>query len=253
MEHGLLFFRITSDLIPFASHPISETFDWQDYFLEEFKEIGKFIKDHGFRISMHPDQFVLINSPSETVFSNSIRELNYHAQVLSLLSLDKTAKIQIHIGGIYGNRTESIERFILRYKGLDDVIKGHLVIENDDRLYNLKDCVQIHNETGIPILFDAFHHGVNNAGETLREAFEFFALTWKIDDGIPMVDYSSQETGARRGKHTEAIKLPDFERFISETKPFDFDIMLEIKDKEESAIKAVKLLGDDRRFIGSQG
>ena len=35
-EHGILFFRITSDLVPFASHPVMD-FPWQDRFRDRFR------------------------------------------------------------------------------------------------------------------------------------------------------------------------------------------------------------------------
>ena len=63
-----------------------------------------------------------------------------------------------------------------------------------------------------------------------------------------MVDYSSQQTGELKGKHADSINLEHFKKFLAETKPFDFDIMLEIKDKEKSALKAVKAASQDDRL-----
>ncbi|MDP3182294.1 MAG: UV DNA damage repair endonuclease UvsE [Desulfobaccales bacterium] len=143
VSHNLLFFRISSNLVPFASHPIC-TFNWQDFFKDDFKKIGSFIKSHDLRISLHPDQFVLINSLKEKVLDSSLKELVYHAEILDLLQLDSSAKIQIHAGGIYGNKKESLERFISNYHKLDESIKKRLVIENDDTNYSLKDCLFIH-------------------------------------------------------------------------------------------------------------
>ena len=241
VKQDLLFFRITSDLVPFASHPINK-FDWSDYFKRDFQEIGAFVKTHGLRISMHPDQFTLLNSVDTAVFDRSVSELQYHAQVLDLMELSLSDKIQIHVGGVYGDKAQSMERFIIRFDTLDDQIRRRLVIENDDRLYTLKDCLQIHATTGIPVLFDVYHHSVNNSGETIRRAFDLFTKTWKNKDGVPMVDYSSQRPSERRGKHAESIDLTHFTHFINETLDFDFDIMLEIKDKEASALKAVEIL-----------
>lgn len=241
VDHTLLFFRITSDLVPFASHPINHL-DWQNYFTNTFAELGDFVKTHGIRISMHPDQFTLINSVNTEVFERSVKELRYHAEVLDLMELDTTAKIQLHVGGVYGDKAKSIERFINRFDALDDRIQRRLVIENDDRLYTLQDCLQMHAEMGIPVLFDVYHQGLNNTGETVREAFELFTKTWSEEDGVPMVDYSSQEPGARSGKHAESIDLAHFTQFINATNDFDFDIMLEIKDKETSALKAIETL-----------
>ena len=244
VRHNILFFRITSDLVPFASHPICQ-FNWQEHFKKRFKAIGDFTKNHGIRISMHPNQFTIINSIDNKVFQNSLRELTYHTQVLDLMELDTSAKIQIHIGGVYGNKEKSIKRFIDRFEKLDETIKKRLVIENDDRRYKLKDCLQINAETEIPVLFDVFHHEANNSGETIREAFDAFTKTWKKKDGIPMVDYSSQQIGKLKGKHVDSIDLEHFKKLLEETRPLDFDVMLEIKDKEKSAIKAIKLASQD--------
>lgn len=237
----LMFFRITSDLIPFASHPICGV-PWQKIFEREFKEIGDFIKKHKMRVSMHPDQFVLINSPNEEIFQLSVRELLYHAEVLDLLGVDTKAKIQIHVGGVYGNKKKSIRRFLDRYGLLPDEIKRRLVIENDERLYSVKECLVIYRKTKIPVVFDVLHFRCNNDGESIKEAFSMTYSTWSKKDGVPIVDYSSQENKKRIGTHAKSINLNDFREFIRETGGFDFDIMFEIKDKERSAIKAASVL-----------
>lgn len=246
IEKGLLFFRISSDLVPFASHPICK-FKWQEYFKERFKKIGKIIKENNFRISMHPDQFVLLNSPNDKIVQSSIRELEYHCQVLDLMGLDSTAKVQIHVGGAYSNKEESIERFISKYNKLPELIKKRLVIENDDKIYGMKDCLKISSEIGIPIIFDSFHHSCLNDGEKLIDAINMVKDTWTKKDGILMSDYSSQEKNAKKGTHTRHIDIADFENYLKLTTDIDFDIMLEIKDKEKSAIKALGIMEKIRK------
>ncbi|KAB2835325.1 MAG: UV DNA damage repair endonuclease UvsE [Candidatus Brocadia sp.] len=241
VRHGLLFFRISSDLVPFASHPICR-FDWLNHFKTEFKEIGAFIRKNDLRISMHPDQFVLINAKESDIVKRSIKELEYHCDLLDALGLDKTARVQIHVGGVYGDKDKSMQRFIREYGKLGMKIKKRLVIENDDKLYSVKDCLAISNETGIPVLFDNFHHQCLNHGETNREALIIAKNTWKNSDGPLMVDYSSQKKGTRKGTHTEHITMRLFRQFLAETAGLDFDIMLEIKDKEKSALKVIKAL-----------
>lgn len=244
-DNGFLFFRITSDLIPFASHPVCK-FSWQKQYIDTFKQLGSFIKKHDTRISMHPDQFTLINSKDRKIFARSLKELNYHKEVLDLLELDQTAKIQIHVGGVYENKEKSIQRFITRFQSLHESLKNRIVIENDDRRYNLKECLSIYNITEIPILFDSFHHEMNNSGETIKEALKIITKTWKSKDGFPMVDYSSQEIEKRKGTHAETIDLDHFKNFLKITMPFNFDLMLEIKDKEKSAYKALKTIQEIR-------
>jgi UV DNA damage endonuclease len=248
IRHGLLFFRITSDLVPFASHPVC-TFPWQVEFAREFEKTGEYIRQHGFRISMHPDQFVLLNAPDKGVLQRSIDDLGYQVQVLDLMGLDHSAKVQVHAGGVYGDKPAAIERFVKQYDLLDTPVRDRLVIENDERMYSLSDCLAIHERTGIPVIADAFHHSLLNNGESFFSLLDPVRKTWKTNDGIPMVDYSSQEPGKRTGAHAMHIVAEDFRQFLTETRPADFDLMLEIKDKEKSALAAIALARDDPRLV----
>ncbi len=247
-EYGMLFFRITSDLVPFASHTIC-TFPWQEHFAGEFGLIGKYIRQHRFRISMHPDQFVILNAPDKGVLRRSIADLVYQVQVLDLMGLDQTAKVQIHVGGMYGDKPLSMDRFADQYELLDPVIKNRLVIENDERSYTISDCLTLNECIGIPVIADSFHHALHNNGERFADLLEPLRATWKIHDGIPMVDYSSQEPGKRAGAHAEHIVPEDFRQFLYESRQADFDIMLEIKDKEKSALSALNIASGDPRLV----
>jgi UV DNA damage endonuclease len=240
--HNIMFFRIGSQLVPFASHPICKE-KWQKDFAGEFEKIGKYIKQNKMRISVHPDQFVLLNAKDNKIIQNSIAELNYHADILDLLKLPTSAKIQIHVGGIYGNKKEAIERFIKVYKKLPKKIKRRLVIENDHKLFSVKDLLEIHKKTKVPILFDVFHHECLNNKEKTKDALNLISKTWKKKtDGIPMVDYSNQEKDAILGKHSLHIDENKFKKFLQEIGKIDIDIMLEIKDKEQSAKKALAII-----------
>jgi len=245
LDHGLLFFRLSSDLIPFASHPVCRV-PWFAVFAADFSAIGAQMRDGGMRISMHPDQFTLINSPDPDIFKRSAAELNYHARVLDLLNLDLTAKIQIHGGGVYNDKARSLDRFCRRFEKLSPAVRRRLVVENDDRQYSLADCLAINRRSGIPVLFDSFHHQLNGNGEDMSVALQAAATTWGKKDGPLMVDYSSQKKGERGGCHSEHIDLEDFARFLGAAGNLDFDIMLEIKDKEKSALRG-------RRFLDKIG
>ncbi|GAB3536953.1 UV DNA damage repair endonuclease UvsE [Pontibacter brevis] len=242
VQHGLFFFRLTSDLVPFASHEVNK-YNWQEHFKMTFRKLGNYIKSNNMRISMHPDQFVVLNSPNEQTVKNSVAELVYQASVMDLMGLDTTAKLQIHGGGAYGDKASAIQRFAEVYHSLlPDFVKARLCVENDDRTYTLQDCLQLHEETGMPIIFDNFHHECVNNGEPMREAVQMAASTWQPErDGILMMDYSSQAPNERRGKHVQSIQEQLFHDFLAETEGLDMDIMLEIKDKEESALKAIEL------------
>ncbi len=249
-NNKIFFFRITSDLIPFGSHPIMK-FEWQDYFKEKFNEIGNFIKKQNMRISMHPGQYTVLNSKNDKVVNTSIKELEYHADVLDLMNLDCTAKIMTHIGGVYGDKKGSKKRFSKRYNKLSAKIKKRYVIENDDKSFNLADCLEIYEEIFIPIVFDVYHHECLNTGEIFEEVFSKFTQTWNKRDGLPIVHYSSQHQIKRQPSHADNIQLEHFKTFINKTKNYNFDLMLEIKDKERSALKAIKLLEYDPRFLSN--
>ncbi|QJX47379.1 UV DNA damage repair endonuclease UvsE [Hymenobacter taeanensis] len=242
VAQGMLFFRIGSGVVPFGSHPVN-TFPWQTHFAAEFRAVGDYIKAHNMRVSFHPDQFVVLNSPDAGIVERSIAELVYQGSMLDLMGLDSTHKLQIHVGGLYGDRELAISRFIATYHRLPAAVTARLVIENDDRLFSLQDCLRVHEAVGIPILFDNFHHECLNHGESMSEALRLAAGTWHPErDGTMMMDYSSQAPGERKGKHTTSLVEELFREFLTHLQSVDPDIMLEIKDKEISARRAVAIL-----------
>ncbi|MBT9393425.1 UV DNA damage repair endonuclease UvsE [Hymenobacter sp. NST-14] len=242
VEHHLLFFRIGSGVVPFGSHPIN-TFPWQTHFATEFRVVGDYIRQHDLRVSFHPDQFVVLNSPDAGIVERSIQELIYQGSMLDLMGLDSTHKLQIHVGGLYNDRELAISRFISTYQRLPAAVQARLVIENDDRLFSLRDCLRVHAAVGIPVLFDNFHHECLNHGEPMAEALRLAAATWHpVRDGVMMMDYSSQATGERKGKHTATLEETLFQNFLTDLGDLEADIMLEIKDKEASAHRACTLL-----------
>ena len=242
VAQGLLFFRMGSGIVPFGSHAIN-TFPWRTHFAAEFREIGNYIKAKGLRVSFHPDQFVVLNSPSPDIVRRSIDELIYQGSMLDIMGLDGTAKLQIHVGGLYGERELAISRFAAVHATLPEAVKARVVVENDDRLFPLHDCLHLHELTGVPILFDNFHHECLNHGEPMNEALRLAAATWHpTADGVPMMDYSSQALGERKGKHADDLVDDLFREFLTNLHGLDMDLMLEIKNKEASALRAVAIL-----------
>jgi UV DNA damage endonuclease len=240
-EQGIRFFRITSDLVPFASHPVCDV-DWRGEFGDDLAALGEVIRGAGARVTMHPDQFTLINSPDEAILGRSTAELAYHADLLDLLGAGREARVQIHVGGLYGDREAALERFVRRFAALPEKVRRRLAVENDDRLFPVADCLRLSRETGVPVVFDVFHHRCLNRGETVREALVAAAVTWPAGEP-PVVDYSSQEPGRRLGSHAETLDETDFRAFLREAGGVDCDVMLEIKDKEKSALRAMRLAG----------
>ena len=242
VAQGLLFFRMGSGIVPFGSHEIN-TFPWQTHFAAEFRAIGDYIKAHDLRVSFHPDQFVVLNSPNPAIVRRSVEELEYQGSMLDLMGLDGTAKLQIHVGGLYGEGEVALARFARVHAALPAAVRARVVVENDDRLFPLRDCLHLHALTGVPILFDNFHHECLSHGEPMAEALRLAAATWHpLRDGVPMMDYSSHALGERKGKHTDDLVDDSFRRFLGELHGLDLDLMLEIKNKEASALRAVAIL-----------
>lgn len=236
-------FRISSDLIPFGSSPVNQV-NWQKRYHLQFQELGRYIKSHGLRVSMHPGQYTLLNSPREDVVHRSILDLQYHCAVLDAMELDSTHKLILHIGGVYGDKESAIQRFLTVYQQLPASIKKRLVIENDDHYYNLEEVWQISCQTGIPVVFDNLHHQIlpSCANYSMREWMDRIAATWRITDGVPKIHYSEQAPNKRIGAHADAICITAFESFLNQLSDLNADIMLEVKDKNLSAGKAVQLL-----------
>lgn len=239
IKNGLKMYRLSSDLIPFGSDLSTNSLNWVELFAEEFERIGTKIKQHNIRVSMHPGQYTVLNSPDEGVVERAIADLEYHVAILEAMKIDTTHKIILHIGGVYGDKTSATERFIDTYAQLSDQVKARLIIENDDRLYTIEDVLGISQITGAPIVYDNLHNACNLSDPSKNDAYwiELAQKTWSAVDGPAKVHYSQQREGGRLGAHTSTIYLKPFMDYFNEVAHLEVDIMLEVKDKNLSAIK----------------
>lgn len=240
-ENGIRLFRISSDIVPFASHPAG-TIDWKGGFAEEFKRIGGKIADAGIRVSMHPGQYTVLNSPDEKTARNAALDIKYHADFLDALGAGTECKIILHAGGAYGDKAGAMERFAARAAMLPGQIRRRIALENDDRTFTAADILALSAKTGFPAVFDNLHHSLNPPGEKASD-FAWItrcAATWGEKDGLPKLHYS--QSGGRRGAHSQTIHTARFLAYYETIKGADADIMLEVKDKNLSAIKCMNAL-----------
>lgn len=239
IERGLKMYRMSSDLIPFGSDLITNNLDWQELFKDQFQVIGQLIKEHNIRTSMHPGQYTVLNSPDENVVSRAIDDLEYHNKIMESMGLDRTHKFIIHIGGVYGDKKAAKARFVECYAKLSAAVKSRLIIENDDRLYTIKDVLEISELTGAPVVYDNLHNACNLSNEHRSDSYwiELAKQTWRKEDGPAKVHYSQQRLNGRQGAHTATIYLSPFMTYYKEVAPLEVDIMLEVKDKNLSAVK----------------
>ncbi|AKA69472.1 UV-endonuclease UvdE [Clostridium scatologenes] len=249
IKNNIHLFRISSDLIPFGSSDLNKL-PWWEIFSEEFFQIGKEIRKNNIRISMHPGQYTVLNSPKEDVVSRAIEDLNYHAKVLDSLGVGEESKIVLHIGGIYNDKEQAINRFVNNYKILKDKVKQRLVIENDDKSYDINDVFQIGIKLNIPVIFDNLHNEIN---PYVQEKSDLYWInecknTWKEKDGYQKIHYSQQDILKKPGSHSNTIAVDRFINFYESLAREDIDIMLEVKDKNLSAVKCINCITKDKKI-----
>ncbi len=245
IQHGIKLFRVSSDLIPFGSS-LAKSLQWQDLYEEMFTSIGCKIEKAGMRVSMHPGQYTVLNSPDESVAERAIQDLDYHAKVLDCLGLGAEHKIILHHGGKYGNKEHAKKRFVSRYRELSNNVKSRLVLENDDKSFNIEDVLETACVDGIPVVYDNLHNTVNPADKFYKdvELIKKCSETWASIDGPQKIHYSQQHPEKRAGAHSDFIAIDKFLEFYQKLPGTDIDIMLEVKDKNLSAIKCINCLSN---------
>ncbi|WP_216827772.1 UV DNA damage repair endonuclease UvsE [Alkalihalobacterium elongatum] len=233
-ENGILFFRLSSDIIPFGSHEVLDWNWWEDEdILDLSSQIVKVKNKYKMRLSIHPGQYTVINSPNKKVVDNALRDLAYHDKLMELV---EGTDIIIHTGGAYGNKEDSKQRFINVYNELTPSIKGKLRLENDDKVYNVNDVLHIYKETGVPICFDIHHHFCNPVETDINTIIETVVKTW---DGVgkPKMHISSGKTCSTDTAHHDFIHSHDMDYFLSVLNGYDVDIMIEAKMKEKAILQ----------------
>lgn len=247
IKENIQLFRISSDSIPFGSSPVN-TLQWWDLFSERLSDIGHKIKNAQMRVSMHPGQYTVLNSPSAEVVSRAVKDLEYHTRVLDSLGVGTQCKIVLHIGGIYNDKEHAVKRFIENYQSLDPSIKRRLVIENDDKSYTIADVLQISSQLSIPVIFDNLHHQINPCAIDKDEMYWINEArkTWENEDGKQKIHYSQQALHKNPGSHSDTIAIHPFMDFYNRINSKDIDIMLEVKDKNLSAVKCINSTASDK-------
>ena len=243
--NGYQFFRITSNLAPWKSE-----YDWDD--MPDIEEIRKHLhstgvmsKTHNLRLTSHPGPFNVLTSPHPHVVTNCVSDLTDHGDVFDMMGLGRTPynKINIHIGGAYGDKESAMKRFCENFDLLPDSVKSRLTVENDDRasMYSVRDLYEgVYKKIGIPIVFDYHHHQFCTGDLSEKEALEMAISTWPKDI-VPVVHYSESR---REEQLDESIRVQAHSDYIYnkiDTYGHDVDIMVEAKHKE-LAVKKYKEL-----------
>lgn len=234
IANNILFFRMSSDMVPWMSeYEISDLPDYEEI-IKTCKRCGEKAAEGSLRLTFHPGPFNVLATNTETVLRNTIKELRQHAEVMDLLQLPQTpfAKINIHVGGAFGDKISALARFAESFMQLPDNARKRLSVENDDKanMFNVKDLLWLHEQIRIPVVFDYFHHQFCTGDLTEKEALLAAVQTWP--PGItPVVHFSSS-----RKKYEDPTSPPtshaDFIYDEVNTYNQQVDIMFEAKAKE---------------------
>ena len=239
VENGINFFRISSDIFPWASEYNIEDLPQYQRIKTVLSSCGNYARDNGVRLTSHPGPFNVLVSPREHVVQNTITDLTNHGKVFDLLGLDRTPynKINIHCNGVYGDKKSAMDRFCKNFELLPESVQTRLTVENDDKatMYSVKDLMYIHERIGIPIVFDYHHHKFCTGDMTEQEALELAISTWP--KGIsPVVHYSESKALHESNDKLKPQAHSDYIKEIPNTYGNKVDIMVEAKAKELSIL-----------------
>ncbi|MFO1144642.1 MAG: UV DNA damage repair endonuclease UvsE [Amaricoccus sp.] len=264
-QNGIRMYRMSSDLAPYATHPDLPQFHAMIAESKaELAAIGAKARALDIRLSFHPSQYVLINSPDPALVAASVRDLAAQAEMLDRMELGPEAVVVTHVGGAYGDREASAERWVEAWAGLPEPVRRRLVLEHDDLRFSAADTLWIGERTGVRLIFDHQHFlCLNPEGLGMRETLERMLATWP--DVRPKVHFSSPRTefravrrkDATTGKPVEALLPPvwtghadfvqpfEFIGFMRMAEGLEFDVMLEAKGKD---LALMRLQGDLGRY-----
>ena len=234
-EMGIKQFRMSSDIFPWMSYyNLDELPDYEE--ICDYLYVAGSEADGKQRLTFHPGHFNVLGSPNPTVVNKTIKELNQHSEIMNIMGLSRTHynKINIHIGGAYGDKQATLDRWIHNYYKLNFSTQERLTVENDDKasMYSVKELYEgIYKKCGVPIVFDFYHHKFCTGGLTEQEALELALSTWP--KGItPCTHYSE----SRRKEHLdESIRAQAHSDLIYNKIPtygHEFDCVVEAKHKE---------------------
>lgn len=242
IKNNIHFFRLSSKLIPLATKS-DVIFDYIDPYKDYYHSIAKIIKDNKLRIDFHPDEFCVLNSTKSEVVKNSIAILEYHYNLLKALEI-KNKILVLHIGGNTFGKKNSISRFINNFNTLSKDIQESIAIENDDKIFNIRDCVYISKNINVPVILDYHHHICNHDELDINDYLKDILSSWH--NTTPKMHFSSPKNKTKKDfrSHNDYINVDAFINFIDILRPFnhDVDIMIEAKAKDEALFRLVREL-----------
>jgi UV DNA damage endonuclease len=244
VDNNIHHLRLSSDMFPHYTDPDTEKYT-MDFCDDALKKAGEYAKSVNHRITMHPGQFNQVGAKSQSVFDKTCQDLSMHAEILDRMGIDDNGILCVHGGGLYGDKESAIRRWIEQYDDLPKPVKKRLAIENCEKCYSVRDCLDIAQATGIPMIYDCHHYECynllhqNEPYDEIEDLMPEIVETWKKTDRIPVFHVSEQAPNKRVGAHSDYIdKIP--EHMFKVPLEYDIDLHIEVEAKmKEKAIKQI--------------
>lgn len=232
--HDIFLYRITSELIPLATHPIADEWDWAGDLAAEFAAVARAVRETGARVTMHPGQYTVLNAKDPAIVAKAVEDLVYHTRVLELLQTGHESGNVLHIGGAYGDKAAAAQRFVDHFRALPANVAGRLWVENDDMTWDTAEVLAVAEAIGRPMILDVHHHRVLREDDW-RPWLDRVLPTW--GSVRPKLHFSSPKDDKRSRSHADGIDPVDFAAFLRRVEGLDLDVMLECKLKDQAVLR----------------
>ncbi|MCT2536334.1 UV DNA damage repair endonuclease UvsE [Aquibacillus koreensis] len=235
-------FRLSSRLIPLANHEELADWNYLKHTKESLRELGNYARDKNMRIGFHPDHFVVLNSLKQDIVKNSVQVLKLHYDLLKAMGINTMHRCVLHVGGSYGNKMEALERFIDNWGRISTRIQQTIILENDDKTYNVEDVLYLCEKLSVPLVFDLHHHLANHEQPDWMIYWERIIDTWKNSPLPVKVHLSSPKSDKEFRSHADYVDgdfFIDFAKKVNGSVP-QVDCMIEAKQKDEALFKLIR-------------
>lgn len=246
IKNDIHFYRLTSKLIPLATHP-EVNWQYRTIFRYELERIGAIIKLKNLRVNTHLDQFNVLNSDKKETVEMTIRNISHHYDLFTDMKLENARTI-LHIGSAKGGKLKAVSRLVENFSKLPQHLQDIIMFENDDKLYTVQETLYVCEKLKVPMVLDVHHYICNQDGEELASFMPRIFKTWESEKHPPEIQFSSPRDYQLDRKHADYIKEDDVIKFLEFIKQFDtdIDIMIEAKKKDLALLELLKGIRKNR-------
>jgi UV DNA damage repair endonuclease len=248
--------RISSEILPMYSHKIWSSFYKETDIIKQvsplFDSIGKFIRKHNIKTSMHPGPYCVLASDRPEVVEQSIIEFEAHADIIRMMGFGRKKmdfKCNIHLTGKGG-----ASQFRKTFKRLSPEARNTITLENDEFSSCLDEVLTL-SDIAATVL-DIHHYWISTGTYISHKDSRLIQIEDSWQGVRPTIHYSySRDTyvegiigkkpclesllskGLPRAKlraHSESYPNMTMNRYALDFLP-RFDIMCEAKTKNEAS------------------